>query len=196
MTRGGPGQPAGEYTPRVRHLELWLVRHGETTRNRDGRLAGWANVRLTARGRAQAAALKDVLAGERFAGVWSSDLARARTTARIAWGGAVADARLREIDFGRLEGVFWNDLKPAFKEPLLRFDGFAAPGGESILELIARVRGFVGELAPGRNLIFSHGGVIRSLTREAGDDGFQPTGSLVVLDWSRRHLVRRWSPAR
>ncbi len=172
------------------NLELWLVRHGETTRSRDGLLAGWANIRLTAEGRRQAAALRPRLAGERFDGVWSSDLGRARRTAALAGFSPRPDPRLREIHFGRLEGMPWARLELRHREALIRFDGFRPPGGETLDELRARVLAFLGDLPPGRHLAFTHGGVIRLLTRETGHDAFQPTGTVVVLDWPARRLIR------
>lgn len=170
-------------------LELWLVRHGETTRSRDGRLAGWADVRLTGRGRDEALAVRPLLDGKRFDGVWCSDLARARTTARLAWGPARADARLREIDFGALERQRWLALDHALKQALLGWNGFAAPAGESLEDLRRRVHAFLADLPPGRHLVFTHGGVIRLLTREAGVDEFMPTGTVVVLDWPARRVT-------
>ncbi|MEW6337460.1 MAG: histidine phosphatase family protein [Acidobacteriota bacterium] len=170
-------------------LELWLVRHGETTRSRDGRLAGWADVRLTAHGREEARSVGPLLAGCRFDGVWSSDLARARASARLAWGRAVPDRRLREIDFGRLERERWATLDDGQRTSLLAFQGFHAPGGESLEDLAARVHDFLAGLPPGRHLLFTHGGVIRLLTRAAGEDRFPPTGSVTVLDWANRRIA-------
>ncbi|HSD65513.1 MAG TPA: histidine phosphatase family protein, partial [Vicinamibacteria bacterium] len=94
------------------HRELWLVRHGETPASRGRTLAGWTDVPLTEHGEGQAAALRPLVAGERFDGVWSSDLRRAVTTARLAWGEPRPDARLREMSFGTLEGRPWADLEP------------------------------------------------------------------------------------
>jgi len=170
-------------------LELWLVRHGETTHSRDGLLAGWADVPLTETGVAQAAAVAPLLAAERFASVWSSDLSRAVRTARLAWGDALPEPRLREINFGGLEGLPWATLDEAQRRALASFSGFAPPGGETIEAMRARVHAFLGELPPGRHLLFTHGGVIRALTREAGEDAFLPTGSLAALDWSARRLL-------
>jgi len=175
-------------------LELWLVRHGETTRSRDGRLAGWSDVRLTERGRAEARALRPLLAGGSFAGVWCSDLARTRTTARLAWGRAQTDRRLRELSFGDLEGLRWTALPRPLKESLLGWDGFHPTGGESLDELAARVHAFLATLDAGRHLVFTHGGVVRLLTRQLGVDEFQPTGTLLVVDWTRRLLLRREKP--
>ena len=171
--------------------ELWLVRHGETPASRGQRLAGWTDVPLTERGEDQASALRPLLAGERFEGVWSSDLRRAVATARLAWGEPQQDARLREMGFGSLEGRLWASLEPQVEEALARFEGFAAPGGETFGDLRARVLSFLGGLPAGRHLVFTHGGVVRLLSREVGEDYFVPTGTLLVLDWDARLLLSR-----
>jgi probable phosphoglycerate mutase len=173
------------------HRELWLVRHGETPASRDRTLAGWTNVPLTARGEEQASALRPLFAGESFDGVWSSDLLRAVTTARLAWGEPSQDRRLRELSFGELEGADYMTMDPHVQETLTRFEGFAAPGGESFDELRARVMSFVDELAPGRHALFTHGGVVRLLARELGEDRFVPTGTLLVADWEGRRILSR-----
>jgi probable phosphoglycerate mutase len=171
--------------------ELWLVRHGETRASRGRTLAGWTDVPLTGHGEDQASALRPLLVGERFDGVWSSDLRRALTTARLAWGEPRPDERLREMSFGELEGRPWETLDPRWQEAMARFEGFSAPGGESFEEMRARVLSFVGGLPPGRHLIFTHGGVVRVLSREVGEDRFVPTGTLLVVDWDARRLVSR-----
>ncbi len=173
------------------HRELWLVRHGETPASKGRTLAGWADVPLTARGEEQAAALRPLLADHPFDGVWSSDLRRAVTTARLAWGEPRQDARLREMSFGTLEGRPWEALDPGFQEGLARFEGFAAPEGEGFDDLRGRVLSFVDGLSSGRHALFTHGGVVRLLSREVGVDQFVPTGTLLVVDWEERRLVSR-----
>jgi probable phosphoglycerate mutase len=166
-----------------RRRELWLVRHGETPASRARTLAGGTDV--------QAAALRPVLAGQRFDGVWSSDLQRALRSARLAWGEPRVDSRLREMGFGTLEGAAYETIDPGLQQGLARFEGFAAPGGETFDELRTRVLSFVDGLAPGRHLVFTHGGVVRLLSRELGEDYFVPTGTLLVLDWEGRRVVFR-----
>jgi probable phosphoglycerate mutase len=172
-------------------LELWLVRHGETPASRDRRLAGWTNVPLTEEGERQAVGLRPRLAGHRFDSVWSSDLDRALRTARLAWGEPRQDPRLREMSFGDLEGRPWEALSPAEREALARFSGFTAPGGESFEALRARVYSLLDALGSGCHLLFTHGGVVRLLSREAGEDSFVPTGTLLVVDWTARRLLSR-----
>ena len=97
--------------------------------------------------------------------------------------------RLRELSFGSLEGRRWDDLDQADKDALARFEGFAAPGGESLEALRRRVHEFLGELVPGPHLVFTHGGVIRLLCHDAGVTRFVRPASLTVLDWSARTLL-------
>jgi probable phosphoglycerate mutase len=174
------------------HRQLWLVRHGETPASRGRTLAGWADVPLTEHGESQATALRPVLESERFDGVWCSDLRRAARTASLAFAGtAQKDARLREMSFGTLEGAPWETLEERWQQALVRFEGFEPPGGETFEDLRERVFSFVDSLAPGRHLVFTHGGVLRLLSREVGEDQFVSTGTLLVIDWEARRLVSR-----
>ncbi len=170
-------------------LELWLVRHGETTRSVARRVAGWSDPPLTPLGRREAAALANRLRDVDFDGVWASDLVRALETARLAWGEPVPDRRLRELNFGDLEGLPFAEVDEAAREAVLAFREFAAPGGESLEDLERRLASFLADLPPGRHLLFVHGGVIRALTRRLGLDRFVPTGTLVAVDWTRRELL-------
>ena len=170
-------------------LELWLVRHGETTYSASKRVAGWNDPPLTDRGRRQARALRSVIDGRQFTGVWSSDLGRALESARLAWGEPRVDERLRECHFGALEGCTYEEADSVYGEVFHRFRGFRAPQGESHEEFRGRVREFVAALERGRHLLFVHGGVIRVLTQDLGLDRFMPTGSLLVLDWDARKVL-------
>jgi len=163
-------------------VRLWLVRHGATIRTGES-LSGWSDVPLSSEGREQAGALGERLRRRSFDGRWTSDLPRARETARIAVGGAQPDARLRELDFGDLEGRRWGEIAPSVQAALLRFDGARPPGGESVEELRGRVEAFLSTLVPGRHLVFTHGGVIRMLLRERGCDRVVAPGSITILPW-------------
>lgn len=168
-------------------VRLWLIRHGETAWNAEGRFQGWTDVGLTERGRHHAHSHAARLEGRTFDGIWSSDLGRAVETARIVVREEpVADRRLRELDFGAMEGARWDDLDDTTRRALAGFDGFAAPGGESMDGLRARVFEFLETLGEGDHLIVTHGGVIRLLARECDSDGFPSHDDVVVLDWTAR----------
>src|SRR5580698_2711061 len=89
---------------------VFLARHGETDWNVAGRWQGHTDVPLNANGRAQALSVAEALRGAGLSGVVSSDLSRARETAKIvgeSLGVEVAylDADLRERTFGVFEGL-------------------------------------------------------------------------------------------
>ena len=170
-------------------LELWLVRHGETTFSASKRVAGWSDPPLTDNGRHQAEALRPVIDGRRFEGVWSSDLQRAVETARLAGGKATPDRRLRECNFGVWEGRPFDEVDAADAKVFLGFRDFNMQGGDSHGSFLQRIEGFVNELPVGRHLLFVHGGVIRILTQDLGVDRFVPTGSVVGVDWTNRRLL-------
>ncbi len=170
-------------------VELWLVRHGETTANATRRISGWTDVPLNERGEEQARAVGALLKGETFDSVWSSDLTRATTTARIASGEPKIDQRLREMHFGDLENRPFEEIDPHYKKTLLEFIDFAAPGGENIEEFRTRLLNFISALPAGRHLIFTHGGVIRILTQNMGQDRFVGNGGLVAVNWSAGEII-------
>jgi len=163
-------------------VELWLVRHGETTYNAARRIAGWCDPPLTELGRAQAEAVGPKLDGMEFTSVWSSDLQRAVETSRLAWGKAV--------------GRPFDEVDAADATVFLGFRDFDLVDGDSHGSFLQRIEGFVNELAPGRHLLFVHGGVIRILTQDLGVDRFVPTGSGVGVDWTNRRLLFVKEPER
>ncbi len=178
---------------------LFLVRHGESTYNAEGRLQGQADPPLTPRGRAEAEALAGLLDGVAPERVISSDLVRARETAALlGHRKAPTDARLREIDVGEWEGRALSELPPG-PEPSWRGGPLVPPGGEAWPELVARVGGVVDELlASGPWLVIAHGGVVRAaVTHLTGADARQLAGpanaSVTVLE-GRRLRAYAWTP--
>jgi probable phosphoglycerate mutase len=167
----------------VEVTRLWLVRHGATAWTEEGRLCGWSDVPLSDSGRHQVALLRPTLGSFEFDSKWASDLSRATESAKIAVGGATPDGRLRELDFGELEGRTWDECHPDQQETLSTFGGFVAPGGESVAQLESRVRDFISDLHQGEHLIFTHGGVIRLLGRLAGRNIVAKPGGLAVVAW-------------
>ncbi len=150
-------------------LELWLIRHGETDWNYDGRIQGSADVPLNGIGVRQAERLAARLLDVRFDLVYSSDLVRARLTAETALPGIELrfDARLRELCYGVFEGKTWEGMNAEEAAQARHWSedryGRRIPGGESYGDLMDRVAAFRADLpASGRVAVFSHGGTIRS----------------------------------
>jgi alpha-ribazole phosphatase len=150
--------------------QLVLVRHGDHCR---GRYVGRTDQALSAKGRLQAAALAGPLARLKGARFLSGPLCRTRETAEIAMGadGRFAiDENLREIDFGRWEGMSFAEIAVAYPAAVDRWaalaEDFAFPGGESIGDFHKRIGAAVGRIAAdsaGTVVVFTHGGVIRFL---------------------------------
>lgn len=98
--------------------DLFLLRHGQSVWNRDGRVQGQTDVPLTDQGYAQAAHQGRILASLGLAagtGAITSPLERARETARVACGAAgltaTLDDRLMEMALGPWEGRLKSDLR-------------------------------------------------------------------------------------
>jgi probable phosphoglycerate mutase len=155
-------------------LTLHLVRHGETDWNAEGRMQGSVDIPLNATGLGQAEAAADALADRPIATVIASDLSRARSTAAAiaARHGleVVTDPRLRERDFGVVEGKLYVDGVAEYGdrwEVLLRGDDGHFEDGESTRQHYERVARFMDALLaapPAAEIaLVSHGGTVRRM---------------------------------
>jgi probable phosphoglycerate mutase len=149
---------------------IYLVRHGQTAFNAEGRLQGHVDSPLTELGRAQAtqagAALKRLTGGGEGWRIISSPLGRARDTAEAIRAALAAseveiDARLIELSWGDWDGGLRADLKARHPEA---FDetgwAFTAAIGEAYEAAQARLRDWLSTLPPEperRIIAVSHG---------------------------------------
>jgi len=151
-------------------LELWLVRHGQSTWNAEGRIQGQQDAPLSELGIRQARALQQRLQNHDFDAFYSSDLSRAFDTGSISMPDMdiIKDERLRELSFGMFEGKLRSELtdeeKADFSMWRKDMDNSAQEYGiESNEALLTRFDKFVSELPKtGKIVAFSHGGLIRS----------------------------------
>jgi phosphoserine phosphatase len=101
-------------------MNLLIVRHGETTWNREGRYQGRTDVPLSDEGEAQARALGQRLAGLPISIALTSPLARTRRTAEAVLGDREVvlepEAALIEISHGKWEGQLANDIEHSHAE--------------------------------------------------------------------------------
>jgi probable phosphomutase (TIGR03848 family) len=158
-----------------------LLRHGRTTANTGGVLAGWTpGVQLDETGQAQARAVAERLAKVPLAAVVSSPLERCRQTAAALLDGrdlaVQTDDRLGEARYGDWTG---RTIKELAKEPLWRVVQlhpsaavFPGPEGEGLAETQARavaaVRAWNATLGPDAVwLACSHGDVIKAILADA-----------------------------
>lgn len=152
-------------------LELWLIRHGATDWNAQGRILGHKDMPLSELGQWQARRLAQrfARAATRFDAVYASDLTRARVTAETAlpYADVRLDPRLRELDYGVFEGASWESLSADLaslarhwrEEPYTR----RIPDGESYDDVFTRFASFRADLpATATVAAFTHGGTVRA----------------------------------
>ena len=150
-----------------------LVRHGQSTWNREHRIQGQLDPPLSDEGRRQAELLGRRLAGRRLAGFYSSDLKRAFETAQAIEPQVdlqpVPTPGLREIYLGEWEGLRTEEIAERFPREWARWsekpDWDLVPGGEGAARFEARVIATLDEIldrhAHGDILLVTHGGVIQ-----------------------------------
>lgn len=127
-------------------MNLYLVRHGQTDWNRDGRVQGRADQPVNALGGAQSRAVGSYLSGRPLAAVYCSPALRARQTAEpIAAHHELEvqpSAGLLELDMGALDGASLREMRDRFPDFFRLWSADAAtarfPGGETLAELQAR----------------------------------------------------------
>ncbi|WP_369138268.1 histidine phosphatase family protein [Modestobacter versicolor] len=158
-----------------------LLRHGRTTANTAGVLAGWTpGVRLDDTGQAQVAAVAQRLSGVPLAAVVSSPLERCQQTAGAVVEGRDlelrTDDRLGEARYGDWTG---RPIKELVKDPLWKVVQqhpsaavFPGPEGEGLAQTQARavaaVRQWNAELGPDAVWVAcSHGDVIKAVLADA-----------------------------
>jgi probable phosphomutase (TIGR03848 family) len=158
-----------------------LLRHGRTTANAAGVLAGWTpGVQLDDAGTAQVAAVGERLAKVPLAAVVSSPLERCVQTAQAVTQGrdlqVQSDDRLGEARYGDWTG---RTIKELSKEPLWKVVQqhpsaavFPGDGGEGLAQTQARavaaVRAWNATLGPHAVwLACSHGDVIKAILADA-----------------------------
>lgn len=165
--------------------KVLLIRHGRTTANSAGTLAGWSDgVSLDEVGRQQARALGERLANLPLAEVVTSPLDRCRETVEaMITGGEIpvrADERLGECRYGDWTG---RSIKELARQPLWKIVQnypsaavFPGPDGESLRAVQARAVDAVRDTAQrlfqtaGPNAIWaavSHGDVIKLIVADA-----------------------------
>jgi alpha-ribazole phosphatase/probable phosphoglycerate mutase len=150
-------------------MRMILLRHAAT--GAAGRCYGELDLPLSDEGRAQAARVRI----EPVDTVYTSPRQRARETARIVKPDLEArvEPALREIDFGRFEGLTYDQaaaLDPALYQQWMRAPTEVTfPGGESWPLLRDRVRQFAARVRKlhDRLLVVAHGGPLRALLAEA-----------------------------
>ena len=185
--------------------ELILVRHGESTYNRERRWQGQSqDALLSELGWQQAECAANALERCGAAALFSSDLTRAMQTA-VAIASATGlpiypDARLREIDCGDWTNRLSDEVQLEDAERVRAWNEAPAtispPRGEGLAEAQQRILAFVAERIPvydGHPVIIAmHGAILQTLMAVAQQlllsQLWLPTpaanGAMVRIEWS------------
>jgi alpha-ribazole phosphatase len=147
-------------------VPLYLIRHTRVGCP-PGLCYGQLDVPLAASFAMESQAIRDELAREFPDGlppVWSSPSLRCCTLADALELPYRTDARLMELNFGVWEGRTWAELdSPEARHWGDHWQSVAPPEGESLPQLLARLRAFLAELETGDALLITHAGPIRVL---------------------------------
>jgi broad specificity phosphatase PhoE len=157
-------------------MRLYLIRHGQSSANAEGRLQGRLDFGLSERGRGQSEALAVRLANEGIHALYSSPLRRARETAEIVSGtlglSIINREELIERDVGHLAGLTRAEIVERFPEYVrarAEVRDVDVPGFETDASLAQRVERVFDEIIgahEGQNVaVVSHGGVISAFLR-------------------------------
>jgi broad specificity phosphatase PhoE len=152
--------------------KLFLIRHGQSKKNAEGRFGGHSATPLSNLGKKQARLTAKALLRERIDVIYSSDLPRAIQTAeplaKLTNLQINTTPAFRERDFGVLEGLRLDEVEKAFpqdyKALVDRDFTYVIAGGESYKQLLERASLKLEEILKvheGKNIaIFAHIGVI------------------------------------
>ena len=116
--------------------------HGTTTDNELNLSSGWSDVELSELGIQQSRVLADQTSDKKFDVVFTSDLKRAISSARLTWGDKyeiIQDARLRECNYGDMNGKPSAEVEPMQEKAIYT----PMPNGESYEMVKDRMSDFV-----------------------------------------------------
>lgn len=188
-------------------MEIYIVRHGETVWNKEGRLQGTTDISLSEAGREVAKVTGEALRDTVIDKIYSSPLTRAYETACLICGNRqidiIKDDRLREVCFGDLEGQVIGVMKA---DPTSHFQNFfEAPHkyipdekGERLEDLCKRTAEFMEEVIlpqadnMQRVMIVGHGAMNKSIMcyiKNHGIDmfwsgGLQKNCNVIIVDYT------------
>ena len=152
--------------------QIFLVRHGQSRGNAEGRFGGHTDTPLSARGRKQAQAAAHALAAEKLTAIYASDLARSVETAeplaKLTGLKVIKAMEFRERSVGVMEGLTFEEAAEQHPEQyaaLLQRDfEHVLLGGESYRQTLDRAARKLDEVVAkhrgGRIAVFTHTGTI------------------------------------
>lgn len=157
-------------------MKLYLIRHGQTDWNIQGKIQGSHDIPLNETGRKQAESVAKGMESRPVARIFSSTLKRAAETAeeiaRIQEVEITYMKELIEVEFGKWEGLTWDEIQREYPAEFERWSlnpvDVAPPGGETQTQVMKRCVSVVEEILKRTNgredtAIVSHGATIAYL---------------------------------
>jgi broad specificity phosphatase PhoE len=156
--------------------KLFLIRHGQSAGNAEGRFGGHSPTPLSKLGTVQAKLTAKALAKENINAIYSSDLLRAVQTAeplaKLLNLEVIANPAFRERNVGVLEGLTFDESKQEFPRDYYalvnRNIHHVITEGESYRNLLARITGELRDIVRKhrgeRVAIFTHTGALCFMT--------------------------------
>ncbi len=156
---------------------LFFIRHGETAWNAEARLQGQQEIPLNTTGEKQAGDVGKLIASLPFIKDdmpyisspmlrTCATMRRLRISAGLEPDRFTTDDRLKEISFGRWEGLTWKEVRQADPKGAAGREadkwGYVPPGGESYEMLLERVEPWLHSVT-NSTVVVAHGGVARVL---------------------------------
>lgn len=184
-------------------MKLYLIRHGQTLWNSEGKIQGKTDIPLNETGLLQAELLAEAMERYPVTAVYASPLKRAYQTAECVagWQGlsVIAEEGLREVDFGFWEGMTWSEIEERYPEDFALWDKnpaeHAPTGGErredcqariskAMERIIGEARGDVALVAHGGILVFAVLWLIRK--RQEKNEIIVKNASITTVEYDRK----------
>ncbi|OPZ79469.1 MAG: putative phosphoserine phosphatase 2 [Alphaproteobacteria bacterium ADurb.Bin438] len=158
---------------------FYIIRHGETDFNKIGRVQGRLDIPLNDIGMDQASELRNKIKNINIDIIFSSDLKRAISTAKIINQvfnkEIILTSLLKEVDFGDAEGKDRYEVRNIYKDLLNQIDDdknenrhdISIPNGETRRQVKQRIDKFLFEsdFKEFKNILLSsHGALMNTLT--------------------------------
>lgn len=155
--------------------KLFLIRHGQSEWNKLNMIQGQQDISLTDLGKKQALSLGNRLINQDIDIIYTSDLSRAYTTAKIISDvikkPLISSRDIREINFGPWEGLSIQEIREKYEDEysiwLKEPHKLNIHGAETLSTLRDRATKYVESIAnenKGKNIaIVSHGALLKTL---------------------------------
>lgn len=157
-------------------MKLYVVRHGQTKWNEQGRMQGAKNSDLTIKGIDEAKRLNEYIKDIKFDRIYVSPLGRTLETMEHVKGSLDIPIKtideLQEMNFGRFEGELLSELREEFPEDMYNLwqnpDKYIVESGEDYKDVFNRVEIAIEKILENKDkeenvLVVTHGVIISVL---------------------------------